>query len=335
MKLGRVGGSPDVSRLVRRYGLGLMLAALVFVFWLLNPNFVGIATLDNVITQNSAIAILAIGMTFVIISGNIDVSVGAAMGFLAMVLGVVYRNTGSLPLAVTVSALAALAVGLFQGGLVGWLRISSVIVTLAGFIWLRGVAFGLTSASSVPIEGFLVDIMLAEVPPGIPLLLILVAAVFAVAWLLLNRTRFGRYLHAVGGDEGGAAQAALPVAALKTSAMVLAMFAAFGAAMVETGRLAVAQPNAGIGFELDAIVAVVIGGAVLTGGSGSLSRTLLGVAFIAVLNVGLNSLGLRDAHFLVAKGLVILSVLAIEVSNRSRESAPSRATANDRQQETV
>jgi len=305
--------SRRVFELTHRYGLGITLIAMVAVFGIVNPGFLSLASAANIANQNAALAIVALGMTFVLISGSIDLSVGSILALLGVIVALVSQITGDILSAIVLGLLIAMAVGAINGGLVALLGLNSVIVTLAAFIWARGVATALTEGTSVSVAGWLPTVVNARLPHPLSVPLVVVVLTYLVGHLVLAKTRFGRYVYAVGGGEGSARQAGIRVNAVRLNVFVLSASCAGIGAVVEIGRFATAQPNAGFGLELDAIAAVIIGGTKLTGGEGSLRQTLTGVLFIAVLNTGLATVGIRDAYLLLYKGLVILFALSLEV----------------------
>ena len=191
-----------------------------------------------------------------------------------------------------------------------------MIVTLAAMIWARGLALAFTEADSIvirsPFIGFMNNASILGISP--PILLVVLA--YVVGWFLLTRTRLGRYTYAIGGDETATKQAGV-----RTGLYTMLIFMMSGvwvgvATVITIGRLAAAVPNAAFGLELDAIVAVIIGGNRLSGGEGSMGKTIFGVLFIAILNNGLSTLGVKDAYFFLYKGVAILLALFFEVMSR-------------------
>ncbi|MBE0689012.1 MAG: ABC transporter permease, partial [Anaerolineae bacterium] len=224
-------------------------------------------------------------------------------------LGVVYQATGSLLLGIVAGFAAAIAVELFNAVLIVRGGINPLIVTLACWIWARGLAVSFTGANSIlvrePILDALTRPLLFEISPAI----VLSALIFVAGAFVLARTRLGRYTYAMGSDERATLQAGVPTGKYK-----LLMFAMFGvlvglAMLVTVSRLGAAAPDAAYGLELDAIVAVIIGGNSFLGGEGNMRRTLIGALFIAVLNNGLGNLGMLDAQIAVYKGAAILLAL--------------------------
>ena len=298
------------------YGLLLMLAVLVAIFAAVNPRFLTFANAGSLLEQNAALAIVAVGTTFAIISRNIDLSPGSLIALTGVVMGLVFQATGSIALGLLCGFAVAIAVELFDAALIAWAGIDPLIVTLAAWIWLRGLAISLTDASSVIVRSPFVDFMNSFDVAGVSPPIVLIALAYLLGWFLLNKTRLGRYTFALGGDERATRQAGI-----NTGLYKVLMFAMFGAlvwlgAIITVSRLGAAAPDAAYGLELDAIVAVIIGGTPFQGGEGSLRRTAAGVLFIAVLNNGLSTMGMRDASFYAYKGTAILLALLFEVLSR-------------------
>jgi ribose transport system permease protein len=296
------------------YGLILVLVILVVVFALLNPNFLTVANFKNLLEQNAVLAVVAVGITFAIISRNIDLSPGSLIALTCVIVAFTFKACGSIWLGLLAGLLVIVLVYLFNAFLIARLGLDPLIVTLAAWIWARGLAISLTKANSIIVRDPYIDFMNNTAIFGVlspPLILIIVA--YAVGWALLNRTKLGRYCFAIGGSERAAIAAGIDTGRYKMLMfMVIGIFAAVGAA-ITLSRLGAAAPNAAYGLELDAIVAVIIGGNPFQGGQGSLRRTFTGVLFIAFLNNGLNNLGMRDSYFYLYKGLAIVLALLLDV----------------------
>jgi len=304
------------TALDRRYRDAWFLAAMTVVavvaFRIVEPSWLNRHTLQAIITQNGPLAIVAMAMTFSIVSRHIDLSPGAMLALAGVVTGLVYRDTGSLALGLLASLALCLVSGLASGLLVSFLGLNAIMVTLATYIWARGLALGFTNGDPIVVDTRLTSITNHSVG-GFTIVAPLVVVLFALAWLVLSQTRFGRYTYALGGDPVGARRAGIRVGAYTTGIFVVMGFATWLASTIVVGQLASAQPYAAPSLELDAIIAVIIGGTRLAGGEGSVARTLLGVAFISILNSGLLNLGLTDAYYQVYKGAALLGVLSVQL----------------------
>lgn len=294
---------------VANYGLLAALVALMVIFASLNPRFLTLVNLTTLLEQNSALFIIAVGATFAIISQNLDLAPASVLALSGVALGVVHQASGSLALGIIAGFAVAIVVELFNALLIVRAGINPLIVTLACWIWARGLAVSFTGANSISVRDPMLDALtrplLFEISPAI----LLGILTFAAGGFILARTRLGRYTYAMGSDERATVQAGVPTGKYK-----LMLFALFGvlvslAMLVTVSRLGAAAPDAAYGLELDAIVAVIIGGNSFLGGEGNMRRTLIGALFIAVLNNGLGNLGMLDAQIAVYKGAAILLAL--------------------------
>jgi ribose/xylose/arabinose/galactoside ABC-type transport system permease subunit len=298
---------------------------LALAFALLNPRF---ATLPNVIAmleQNAALAIVAVGAMIGIVSRSVDISPGSVVALGAVLAALSARLGVPVPLALLAGILGCVGVYLLNGIIVGGLRLDPLIVTLAAWIWARGLAVSLTSASTIPFDGGFVAAMNAPLVLGLSPSVLLVAVAFALGWLVLARTALGLRLYAIGGDPRMLRQAGVDEGRLRLEIMlVMSIFTAAGM-LVMLARLGAAAPTAGFGLELDAIVAVIIGGASFRGGTGRLRDTAVGVLFLAILNNGLSGLQMVDAQFFLIKGGIILAALTLRAAARIALSRPRMA----------
>jgi ribose/xylose/arabinose/galactoside ABC-type transport system permease subunit len=303
----------------RRFGTLVGLLLLCAVLWALTPHFLTVSNLLNVAQQTAINAIVAAGMTFVILSGGIDLSVGSIVAVSGVVLGSLLH----LELPVAVSLLAALVVGvacgLLNGVLISVGRLPAFIATLGMMSVARGAALVYTEGR--PVSGF--DEGFRLIATGsigfIPAPVILMLLVYAVAHVVLTRTTFGRYVYAIGGNEEATRLSGVAVRFHKTAIYGVSGLMSAIAAIALTARLNSAQPIAGMMYELDAIAAVVIGGTSLMGGEGSLAGTLVGALIMGVLRNGLNLLGVSSfLQQIVIGGVIVGAVLVDTILKRQR-----------------
>ncbi|MDQ1196000.1 ribose ABC transporter permease [Agrobacterium sp. SORGH_AS 787] len=295
--------------------LALPLAGLIVVSILMglaSDNFFSVNNIMNVLRQVSVVGILAVGMTFVILTGGIDLSVGAVMALVGTLSAGLMVNTG-LPASVALPAglFIGLGIGIFNGALVAWGKMPAIIVTLATMGMARGL--GLIYSGGYPVSG--IPSWISWFGVGrigiVPVPVVIMVVIYAVAWVLLQRTAFGRHVYALGGNE-----LAARLSGVKTQRVKLAVYGISGvtaalAALILTGRLMSGQPNAGVGFELDAIAAVVLGGTAIAGGRGLILGTLIGAVLLGILNNGLNLMGINPYLQDVIKGFIILLAIYI------------------------
>ena len=293
---------------------GTALAALLIigcVLVVLEPQFLTSSNLLNVGRQASVLIIVACGMTMVILSGNIDLSVGSAVALCAVVGASLSTKMGlDAPATVIVMLALGAMTGAIKGGLVAWAGVNSFIVTLGMMTVLRGAA--LTFTGGYPISGVPDPVRYFGfgVVGGIPVPLIVAAATFLVTALLLSKTVLGRHVFAIGGNETSSHIAGVPVAATKFMVFVISGGFCGLAAVVLLGRLGAGLPTSAQGMELDAIAAVILGGASLFGGRGSVFGTLFGTLILACLQNGLNLMGVNSFVIQILSGaIIILAVL--------------------------
>jgi ribose transport system permease protein len=301
-----------VGRRGRQLGTFAGLLALCILLTALTPHFLTVSNLINVMEQTSINAIVAVGMTFVILSGGIDLSVGSLLALAGVLMASALQAGVPPAAAVALGVAAGGAGGLLNGGLVTLARLPPFIATLGMMSVARGLALLYTDGR--PVSGF--DAGFRQLATGrvlhVPVPVLATLAVYVVAWLILTRTRFGRYVYAIGGNEEAARLSGVPVRFHKTMVYGLSGVMSGLAAAVLTARLNSAQPIAGMMYELDAIAATVIGGTSLLGGSGGVGGTLIGALIMGVLRNGLNLLGISSFLQQVVIGLVIVGAVSLD-----------------------
>ena len=301
---------PSRLRLGESLGLIGVLGAIILLFGFTGRHFFSTATFQQIANQVPALTVLAVGMTFVILTGGIDLSVGSVMAFSGSILGLAMVDAG-LPLA------AALPLAMITGAICGWVngfvsvrfRVASFIVTLGMMQIARGLAFLATDSETryigKPVEALGAPIGGLGLSPAILLALLLVVA----GQIVLRRTVFGRRVLVVGANEEAAIYSGI-----RTRPVRIAVFVLAGAlAGLDCAKLGSVDPNAGAGIELSAIAAVVVGGTSLMGGRGSVFGSFLGVLIISTLGAGLANLGASDPVKLLVTGLVIVLAAVADV----------------------
>lgn len=282
----------------------------------LNDNFLTGSNLVNIMLQVSINAIIAVGMTFAILTAGIDLSVGSVMALSGSIsAGLMLAGLPVFP-AILTGLLTGSLFGLLNGIFVAWFRMPPIIVTLATMGIARGLA--LLYTGGYPISG-LPDIFSywgRGTLFSIPLPIITMLVVYFIAWIALNKLPFGRYIYAIGGNEEAAKLSGIRVSYIKIWVYLISGFTAAISGMVITSRLMSGQPNAGNGFELDAIAAVVLGGTLISGGKGTLIGTFIGALLLGVLNNGLNLMGISPYVQNVMKGIIILGAIYLSSSRK-------------------
>jgi ribose transport system permease protein len=300
------------QELLGRFGVLLMLVALVVVFSALSPHFLSQGNITNVLIQSSTNAIIAAGMTFVILSGNIDLSVGSVLALSSVLGATVMAEGGPIVIGVGIMLLGGIIAGGINGFTVSYLGFPAFIVTLATMWLFRGLAYVFTNGQAV--TGLPKDfrILATGEIAGIPYIVLVMIAVYAVCYFLLSRMTFGRQVYAVGDNKEAARLSGVNVKRVVAAVFVICGLLAALGGVVLSSRLFSGQPIAGITFELSAIAAVVIGGTSLSGGKGGILGTLVGAIFIATLINGLVILNVSSFWQQVIMGLVVLGAVGID-----------------------
>jgi ribose transport system permease protein len=302
-------------------GLAAALALEVAVFAALAPHFFSADNLLNVSLQASITAIIAAGMTFVILTAGIDLSVGSVVALAGIVATAVLKLDLPPALALPLAVGAALAFGSLSGGIAGVLvarfSVAPFIVTLALMTVWRGVAFVATSGRPIWELPASFAVLGSARPLGVPFPTVTMIAVYVAAHVALTTTRFGRHVVAVGGNPEAARLAGIRTRHVVASVYVLCGTLAAGSGVLLASRMNSGQPNAGLMYELDVIAAVVVGGTSLSGGRGSIVGTFLGAMLIAILSNGLNLLDVNSYVQQVVVGVVILLAVLLDPIRRS------------------
>ena len=321
-------GGVLARRALREAGIGLALLAMVVFFAFVAPDFTTHENVANILTQITINLILATGMTFAILIGGIDLSVGAVMALCAVVAGSVLKLDLSDPLAIGLGIVASLAVGMACGALNGFVssfwRVPSFIVTLGMLNVARGGALEVTNARTIYDFPDSFNAFGTASVLGVPVMFVLALVLLGMGWVVLTRTVFGRMIYAIGNNEEAVRLSGHRPFVFKVLAFTVTGLCVGIAALVYMTRLTIANPILGVGFELNAIAAVIIGGTSLSGGRGSLVGTLLGAAIIGVLANGLILMGVTDFVRQIITGLVIIGAVILD-SYRARLAA--RGTA--------
>ena len=292
--------------------IGLIL--LVVVISVLNTAFLDLSNLLNLLRQVSINGLIAFGMTFVILTGGIDLSVGSILALSSAFTAILITSGLDSIVALIVGVLGGFLLGVFNGVLVTFGSMAPFIATLATMTIFRGLTLVITDGNPITDLGdsYLFQLFGKGYFFGIPVPAVTMIIVFIVLAIILQKTTFGRHTYAIGGNE-----VASKISGIKVNKVKILIYGISGlmsalAGAILTSRLNSAQPTAGTSYELDAIAAVVLGGTSLTGGKGRIVGTLIGVLIIGVLNNGLNLLGVSSFYQQVVKGIVILIAVLID-----------------------
>ena len=296
-----------IRRSIERHAIFVVLLLECIVLTVTTDAFLTSTNLGNVLRQNAFTAVLAAGMTFVIVSGAIDLSVGSIVGFAGVLSADLMVRGVPVSVAVCAGVLSGVAIGALNGFVVTRLRVPAFVVTLAMMLIARGAAFKYTDARTITglPESF------GLLSSGIAATLTM-AAVFGASWLVLMRTAFGRHVYAVGGNVEAASLSGVRVSRVQQRVFMISGACAGLAGVLVASRLNAGYPRAGEFYELDAIAAVVVGGASLFGGRGSIWGALGGAFFVGVLNNGLNLFRVSPYDQLMVKGAVLLLAACLD-----------------------
>lgn len=302
--------------LLQRYqGLVGLLLLLGFAFFLNAKLFYSPGNVANILNQLAVPGVLAVGMTFVILTGGIDLSVGSLLGLCNCIIATWIVAGASVPVTMTYVLLIGTLVGALLGFLVAWTKLQPFVVTLAGMVSLRGFAYMYTNSGTVSGLNKRLD-FLTQPHLGLPLSAWIMLLVTAIAAFVLAKTIFGRNLYALGGNEEAARYAGLNQMQLRIAAYAVNGFCVALAALMFTARNTNGDPSSGSGYELDAITAVVVGGTSLLGGVGGVLGTFVGALFIVCLNVLLVLRGVNTYVGMGWKGMIILVAVYLQNLNR-------------------
>lgn len=304
-----------IGNLYKKFGTVISLLILVMIVSILNPKFLTMYNILNIFRQVSINGLIAFGMTFVILTGGIDLSVGATLGLSGVILGLMI--SAGIPdfMAILIALIFGCVLGAINGVLVSKVNLQPFIATLATMTMYRGLT--MIISEGIPFMGLtktapVLDYFSQGTFLKVPFPMIVFLLVLAILLVLLQKTVFGRGVYAVGGNEEAARLSSMPIVKIKTLVYIISGFMSALAGIILTSRLSSSQPTAGMGFELDAIAAVVIGGTSLSGGKGRIFGTFLGVLIIGVLNNGLNIIGVSAFYQQFIKGLVILFAVILD-----------------------
>lgn len=304
------------TKIKENQNLGTILALIILMVFvsILNPTFLQANNLMNLMRQLIINGFIALGMTFVILTGGIDLSVGSTLAVTSAIFAGLLQNGMNTILAILIALGLGLILGLINGFLITKGKLAPFIVTLATMTIFRGLTLVYTDGRPIagPKDNFAFQFLGKGQFFGVPFQVILFALAFLILWTILNKTDLGRKIYAVGGNEKASFISGINIDKVKISVYVISSLMAVLSGLVLTSRLNSAQPTAGVAYEMDAIAAVVLGGTSMAGGSGSLTGTLIGILILGVLNNGLNLLGVSSFYQQIVKGIVILIAVLID-----------------------
>ena len=312
-------GYMDNLKLSRELVLFAVLILVVVVMSFLSPVFLTLSNMLNTSRFFTEIGLIALGMTLIIITAGIDLSVGSNLALVSVAIGFSFAAGLPLPLAILFGVFVGLAAGAFNSFFVTQLELHPLVVTLGTLALFRGVAFGLSDADAVsdfpPWFDYFGQFFIGPIPGQ---LIVFVVAVFVV-WMILARTRFGRYVYAIGNNEEAARFSGVPIRRVKIALYTGTGFLVALAAIIYTSRVSTARADSGTGLELDVIAAVVLGGASIYGGKGTIAGTVLGLLIIATLRNGLVLAGVSSTWQLFILGVLLIAAVFFNEFFRKEE----------------
>lgn len=302
-----------MKQIFKKFSTLFILIVLIIVFSAASSNFLRMDNLLNVLRQVAVIGILAAGMTYVIISGGMDLTVGAYLGLSGVVIAKLMGAGVTAPLAVLLTMVVLTVIGVITGALIVGLNVSAMVITLGMMTVVRGLAYIISNG--LPIYDIPESIVFLGqgYVAGIPVPVIIMLILVAIMGVILKYSYFGRYVYAIGGNVEAAKLAGLSVKKITISLYGISAFLASIAGIVLTGRVSSGAPASGTGTEMDVVTAVVIGGISVNGGKGSMFGAFLGAVIIGILSNGLTIMNVGEYYQQVVKGAVLILAVAFDV----------------------
>lgn len=301
----------DLKKLLREKNIIFVTLALCLVFFLVSPRFLSLDNMSAISRQIVPIGLIALGQFFVVVSGNIDLSMGMASVLFAILLGVCFGITGGVGVGLAAVVICSLALGFVNGLLIAKLRLPAFIVTLSMLFMAQGLSgLIIPRGQQIFLMGGFFGFIGSEKVMGIYWSFLFVAALFGLAYLVYNHTRWGAYVVAIGNSEDNAKLAGINVARVKIGIFMFSALCSGFAGIMLSSRMGFVQPGLdGNGLLLDGIAAIIIGGTLIQGGRGTIGGAFWGLLFIGIINNSLNLLNVEDIWHQVFKGVVILAAL--------------------------
>lgn len=318
-----------IAKLTSKYSIYLILVAMLIICSILSPAFFSAKNLSNISRQISITTIISFGMTMLIISGMIDLAAGSVMALAGILAVATYKATGSLLISMLTGIAIGIACNIISGLIVTRFKTPPFIATLAMMTSARGAALMYTNGQNIyQLDEFVVygqgDLL------GIPTPVIFMVIIAVVTWYLLNNTRFGRHLYAIGGNEDAARASGIKVNQTKMTAYVISGAFVGLSGVLFMSRVNAGLPNAGIGFEFDAMTASIIGGTSFSGGVGTAMGTLVGAFIMGFLNNIMNLLGIQSYLQQVIKGGIIVIAVAYDIMSKNKKTASQLGNIEER-----
>lgn len=307
----------EIIDFLTQYRTFAILTLILIVASLLSDSFLRITNITNLARQISIIGVIGVGMTLVILTGGIDLSVGTNVAITGAIAATIIQRTQSVFLAIIVSLIIGSVIGFINGTIITKAKLPPFIVTLGTMVLLRGVVLVFTQGSPIATKSVIFNKIGKGYFFGLPLPVIILGVTYFLGFILLKYTKLGRTIYGVGGNEEASRLSGINTSAVITKVYVMSGFLSAVAGLILTARLGSAQPTAGTGYELDAIAAVILGGTSLSGGTGSILGTLAGIAILGVLDNILVLMNVNPFASDIVKGTVI--ILAVLVDSKFKK----------------
>ena len=321
-----------MAKLTSKYSIYLILVAMLIICSILSPAFFSAKNLSNISRQISITTIISFGMTMLIIAGMIDLAAGSVMALAGILAVATYKATGSLLIAMLAGIVIGIGCNIISGFIVTRFKTPPFIATLAMMTSARGAALLYTNGQNIyQLDEFVVlgqgDIF------GVPTPVIFMVIIARLTWYLLNNTRFGRHLYAIGGNEEAARASGIKINQTKMTAYAISGAFVGLAGVLFMSRVNAGLPNAGIGFEFDAMTASIIGGTSFSGGVGTAMGTLVGAFIMGFLNNIMNLLGIQSYLQQIIKGGIIVIAVAYDIMSKNKKTASQLGNIEERGKE--
>lgn len=308
----------SVTEIAIEYAVLILLGAVIIALAILSPSFFTFGNIVNILNQNAPLVIIAAAGTFVIVSGNFDLSTGAIYGVAGVVSAWLAMATGNVVLALAAAPVVGVILGSFNGVVITKLRVHSFLATLASSMIFTTIAVLITGGSLITVTTPGFTALGRDRVGGIFVAVFVMVIIAAAFWLLLSRTVFGRHVYAVGGNAEAAELSGINVSRTRVFVFMLSGLAAGTAAAIGVSRISSGQPLAGAGLELSAIAAVILGGTSIYGGVGAVWRSIAGVFLMALIGNGFDLLNLNPQLKDMVTGFIILAAVGLAAAGRNK-----------------
>lgn len=307
------------SDLLRRFGLLIVIVLMVIIMSIVSPVFLSYNNIINILRQVSINGILAVGMTFVILTGGIDLSVGSLVAVTGVIVGNLLLQGHNIVVAIAVSMLVSVLFGAFSGVMIAYCGLPPFIATLAVQTIGRGFALVYSDGRPFAISDATYKLIGKGTWLAIPIPIWIMVVVCVIAIIILNFTTYGRHVYAFGGNRHATKLSGVRIKGVEMIVYVISAFCAAIVGIILASRISSGQPTAGEGYELDAIASVAIGGTSMAGGVGALSGTIMGFIIIGVLSNSLTLLNVSSFYQDIVKGFIILFAVLMDMRTKRRE----------------